>query len=69
MNNENKMKKPVSTIALTINKSQDIKAIENLREMVKVLPGCSDATSALRWLCEVEVPKITNRFMEVLNAS
>lgn len=63
------MKKPANAAGLNSNRPNDVKAIKNLQALVEVLPGCSDVTGALRWLCENEVPKIVNRFKIMLKAS
>ena len=62
-------KKPASTIGLNNNKPQDVKSIENLKELAEVLPGCSDITSALRYLCEYEAPRAKQRFLSVLKTA
>lgn len=61
-------KKPANTVQLSNSKPQDVKAIENLKELAKVLPACSDITGALRFLCEDEAPKTTKRY-KALKAS
>ena len=61
-------KKPASTIGLNNNKSQDVKSIENLKELAKVLPGCSDITGALRYLCEDVAPREKERFLTLRTA-
>jgi len=61
-------KKPASTVALNSNRSHDVKAIENLKELAKVLPGCSDITGALRYLCEDEAPRVRERFLALKTA-
>lgn len=58
-------RKPANSTQLTTNRPQDVKSVENLSELAKVLPGCSDITSALRWLCEEEAPKATERMKAV----
>lgn len=61
-------KKQASTVMLNNNKPQDVKAIENLKELAKALPACSDITGALRYLCEVVAPRESERFLELKTA-
>lgn len=63
-----KMRKPANATGLNSDKPSDVKAIKCLRELAEVLPGCSDVTSALRWLCENEAPKVAERFTKMLQA-
>lgn len=69
MGKKKSMKKPANATGLNSDRPNDVKAIKNLQALVEVLPGCSDVTGALRWLCENEVPKITDRFKTMLKAS
>ena len=61
-------KKPASTIGLNNNRSQDVKSIENLKNLAKALPGCSDMTGALRYLCEDVAPRESERFLALKTA-
>lgn len=61
-------KKPANTVQLSNSKPQDVKAIENLKELAKALPACSDITGALRFLCEDVAPKETDRFLTLKTA-
>lgn len=61
-------KKPANTVQLSNNKPQDVKAIENLKELAKALPACSDITGALRYLCETVAPKESERFIALKSA-
>ena len=54
-------KKQASSVQLSNNKPQDVKAIENLQELQKALPACSDVTGAARYLCETVAPRETKR--------
>ena len=65
MTEETKMKKPANATGLNSDRPGDIKAIENLRKLVEVVPGLSDVTGALRWLCEDEVPLIIDKYKKV----
>ena len=56
------MKKPANATGLNSDRPGDVKAIENLRRLVEVVPGLSDVTGALRWLCEEEVPLIVDKY-------
>ena len=58
-------KKPAQTVGLTTSKPRDIQSIENLTKLAEALPGCSDVTSAVRWLCEEEIPKVIERLNKV----
>lgn len=58
-------KKQASSVQLSNNKPQDVKAIENLKDLAKALPACSDITGALRYLCEVVAPKESERFSAI----
>jgi len=58
-------KKPANTVQLSNSKPQDVKAIENLKELAKVLPACSDITGALRFLCEKVAPKVTEKYLAI----
>jgi len=61
-------KKQASTVQLSSNKSQDVKSIDNLKELQKALPACSDITGALRYLCEDVAPKESERFLALKTA-
>jgi len=61
-------KKQAGSIQLSDSKPQDVKAIENLKELQKVLPACSDMTGAVRFLCEYEAPKVTERYLALKTA-
>jgi len=56
------LREQARSVGLTTRKPQDVKAIENLKELAKALPACSDITNALRWLCKNEAPKAAKRF-------
>ncbi|MBN2591596.1 MAG: hypothetical protein JXA96_17150 [Sedimentisphaerales bacterium] len=56
------MKKPANATGLNSDRQIDRKAIDNLRELIKVVPGLSGLTGALRWLCEEEVPLIVDKY-------
>ena len=60
--------KQASTVQLNSNKSQDVKAIDNLKELQKALPACSDITGALRYLCENVAPRESERFLALKTA-
>jgi len=57
-----KVKKPANSIQLSNKRPQDIKAIENLQALQKVLPACSDITATARFLCEKVAPQITEKY-------
>jgi len=61
-------KKPASTVQLSNSKPQDVKAIENLKELQKALPACSDITAAARYLCEDVAPRESKRFLALKTA-
>ena len=61
-------KKQASSVQLSNNKPQDVKAIENLKELAKALPACSDITGALRYLCENVAPRESERFLALKSA-
>lgn len=64
MAKENKVKKPANATGLNSDRTIDREAIKNLRELIDVVPGLSDLTGALRWLCENEVPSIIEKYKE-----
>lgn len=55
-------KKQASSVQLSNNKPQDVKAIENLKALQKALPACSDITGATRYLCETVAPEKLRNF-------
>ena len=61
-------KKQASSVQLSNNKPQDVKAIENLKALQKALPACSDITGATRYLCETVAPRETKRFLALKTA-
>jgi len=63
MKNGKMTKKPANTVQLSNSKPQDVKAIENLKELANALPACSDITGALRYLCESVAPIEIKRFL------
>ena len=62
MANNEDMKKPANATGLNSDRTIDREAIKNLRELIDVVPGLSDLTGALRWLCEKEVPDIVEKY-------
>ena len=56
------MKKPANAVGLNSDRPGDVKAVENLRKLSEVVPGCRDVTGTLRWLCEDEVPLIIEKY-------
>ena len=56
------MKKKANSATLNSDRPGDVKAIKNLRELAEAVPGCSDLTGTLRWLCEEEVPLVTKKY-------
>lgn len=61
-------KKQANSFQLSSNNPQDVDAIDNLKELQRVLPGCSDITAAARYLCEDVAPRESKRF-KALKAS
>ena len=68
MKEENKVKKPANATGLNSDRPGDVKAIENLRKLVEVVPGLSNVNAALRWLCEEEVPQIIEKYKKINKA-
>jgi len=68
MSKKSKMRKPANATGLNSDRPGDVKALKNLRELVEVVPGCSDVTGALRWLCEDEVPLIIEKYKRLKKA-
>ena len=62
MAKKEEMKKPANATGLNSDRPGDVKAIENLRKLVEVVPGLSNVNGALRWLCEDEVPLIIEKY-------
>jgi len=58
-------KKQAGSVQLSDSKPQDVKAIENLKDLAKALPACSDITGAARFLCEKIAPKITEKYLAI----
>ena len=54
-------KKPANIVSLSNRKPRDVQAVDNIKQLAEILPGCSDLTSAARWLCENEIPKVIKR--------
>jgi hypothetical protein len=62
------MKKEANATGLNSDRPNDVQAIKNLRALSEAVPGCSDLTGTLRWLCENEVPLITEKYKKFNNA-
>ena len=68
MSKKSKMRKPANATGLNSDRPGDVKAIKNLRDLTDVVPGLSDLTGTLRWLCEDEVPLITEKYKKMNKA-
>lgn len=68
MSKKREMRKPANATGLNSDRPGDVKALKHLRELVDVVPGCSDVTGALRWLCEDEVPLIIEKYKRLKKA-
>jgi len=68
MKKKKMQKRSANTVQLSNNNKHDVKAIDNLKELAKALPACSNLTGAMRFLCEDEAPKVTERYLALKTA-
>lgn len=55
-------RRQANSFQLSSNNPQDVKSIDNLKELQKALPACSDITAAARYLCESVAPRESKKF-------
>ena len=65
MEKDKMIKAPADHVGLRKGKQQDVKCLENLKELQKALPECPDLTNALRYLCKVVAPRETERLKKL----